>query len=44
MGGEILSWFACESTAWVNRSRLAKEDGMPSVIWDTGEAPIVRLN
>jgi len=30
----------------VNRSRLAKEDGMPSVIWDTdtGEAPVVRLN
>jgi len=42
--GEIRSWFDCESTASVNLSLLLREEAMPSVIWETGEDPVVRLN
>jgi len=43
VGSEILSWFDCESTAWVNLSRLARAEGTPRVIWDTDEVPVVRV-
>jgi hypothetical protein len=43
LGGEIRSWFDCESTASVNRSLLLKAEGMPSVIWDTGDDPKVSV-
>ena len=44
LSGEIRSWFESESTAWVNRNRLARGEGTPKVIWDTGEVPVVRMN
>ena len=44
LGGEIRSWFDCESTASVNRSLLLRVEGMPSAIWDTGDEPKVSVN
>ena len=44
LGGEIRSWFDCESTASVNRSLLLRAEGMPNAIWDTGDDPKVRVN